>query len=222
MKICTIDCGHGGVDSGSTNGSYKEKDFTLKVGLKVKELLQNTEVKPLMTRDIDKSLSLQDRVNISNKNNSDIFVSIHWNSFTDPRVKGLETFSSISTNGDLATSIHKQLIKDKLYSNDRGVKHELYYVIKNTKARACLVELGFSSNNDELHFMLNNIDNFALSITNGILSYFGYKQISKPSNDFYYRVLVGSYKDKTNAELKVNELKKLGVSSSLVYERVGK
>ena len=218
MKKCTIDCGHGGHDAGATVGNYREKDFNLAVGIKVRDLLKNTEVKVHMTRDTDKYIALQDRCTMSNNNKSDIFVSIHWNSYNNTKVAGFETFASTSSRTDLASNIHRQIIKDKLYTNDRGVKTNTYHVLKNTNARACIVECGFCTNPNDLSLMINNIDKFALSIANGILNHFKLPNITtNTSKDKLYRVIVSSC-NKSNADKLQKELVSKGYKDTYLME----
>lgn len=89
-----IDPGHGGKDPGA-RGLRKtaEKDITLKVGLRLRELLSRRPgVRVLMTRDRDMFIDLEDRAKLANSNEADLFVSIHVNSHPSRAVKGIEIY----------------------------------------------------------------------------------------------------------------------------------
>lgn len=77
-----IDAGHGGKDHGAIDNGKREKDINLGVAKKlaahIKKNMKN--VKVVMTRDDDTFISLQERANIANRNQGDLFISIHTNS----------------------------------------------------------------------------------------------------------------------------------------------
>lgn len=89
-----IDPGHGGKDSGARGArKTEEKDITLKVGLKLRDLLKKQPgVRVLMTRERDVFVELEDRAKFANKMGADLFVSIHVNSHPSRAVKGLEIY----------------------------------------------------------------------------------------------------------------------------------
>ncbi len=91
----TIDAGHGGRDFGASNRGLKinEKTLTLQMAKKLKKYFeQDKHFKVFMTRESDKYLELKDRVKIAQKNNSDIFVSIHVNYTNHKNVYGIDVF----------------------------------------------------------------------------------------------------------------------------------
>jgi N-acetylmuramoyl-L-alanine amidase len=89
-----IDPGHGGKDPGAIGlRRTAEKDITLKVALRLKELLRKrSDVRVLMTRDRDVYLELEERARFANSHGADLFVSIHVNSHPSRLVKGLEVY----------------------------------------------------------------------------------------------------------------------------------
>jgi N-acetylmuramoyl-L-alanine amidase len=89
-----IDPGHGGKDSGALgHRQTEEKDITLKVGLKLKELLSKQRgVRVLMTRDRDIFIELEERAKFANRHDADLFVSVHVNSHPSRSVKGIEMY----------------------------------------------------------------------------------------------------------------------------------
>ena len=89
-----IDPGHGGRDPGAHGQrGTEEKDITLKVGLKLRELLKRDPgLRVLMTRDRDVFVELEDRARFANGNEADLFVSIHVNSHPQRSVRGIEIY----------------------------------------------------------------------------------------------------------------------------------
>lgn len=96
FKISTvvIDAGHGGHDPGTHGKRYKEKDIALSIALKVgKYIDQNVPgVKVIYTRDDDNYVALDKRADIANKNQADLFISIHVNSIPNNTTYGTETW----------------------------------------------------------------------------------------------------------------------------------
>ena len=95
IQTVVIDAGHGGKDPGAIGKKAKEKDITLavakKVGAKIKQ--QNPDVKVYYTRTTDVFVELMERANIANRNDADLFISIHCNSVAkSPKTGGAETF----------------------------------------------------------------------------------------------------------------------------------
>ena len=170
-----IDPGHGGSDAGAVGPSgIREKDITLKVGLKVRDLLESYGYTVVMTRTTDTFVSLQERCDIANNSNADLFVSIHNNSFGDPSANGTETFSyfSYDEGGQVARSIQSKLVS-ALGLRNRGTKTADFYVLRNTKMPAALTELAFISNPTE-EALLNTEDfqnKAAKAIVDGIIGY---------------------------------------------------
>lgn len=178
MSTICIDAGHGynkttGLgDVGAVNGSRREADVTLIVAKKVTNRLRNAGYKVVMTRNDDRALTLQRRCDVSNDYGADLFVSIHANSSADKTPHGIETFHAKvcqATSKRLATNIQSELVK-VTGARDRGVKSENFYVLRNTKAPATLVELGFISNDDECAklFETSYQDKLAHGIVKGI------------------------------------------------------
>jgi N-acetylmuramoyl-L-alanine amidase len=175
-KVVIIDPGHGGRQSGavSVTGAY-EKDFNLAVGLKVQTLLQqHTEIQTVITRQDDTELSLQQRVDIAQLNQADIFVSIHGNKFTTPVPNGIETLYSRKESKDLADILHKHVLPITGFK-DRGVKTASLHVTRETTMPAVLLELGFLSNPaDEAMMLTEDYQNkCAQAIVDGIVEYLG-------------------------------------------------
>lgn len=81
FKTVIIDAGHGGKDPGAHGAYSKEKDVSLAIAKKVRDLLQDDgELNVVMTRTSDKFVQLNKRAQIANSNKGNLFVSIHCNS----------------------------------------------------------------------------------------------------------------------------------------------
>lgn len=94
IKVIVIDPGHGGKDPGAIGRlGTAEKDVTLQVGLRLRDLLKkHLGVEVQMTRDRDVFVELGDRAKFANSKEADLFVSIHVNSHPHRNTKGLEVY----------------------------------------------------------------------------------------------------------------------------------
>lgn len=92
--VIVIDAGHGGKDPGAIGTISKEKNINLAVALKTGEYLEQNvkNVKVLYTRKTDEFMELRDRPEFANKNNADLFISIHSNWISKSTIKGAETW----------------------------------------------------------------------------------------------------------------------------------
>ena len=93
VKTIVIDAGHGGKQPGAISESgISEKDITLDIALRLHRLLDNSPFEVLMTRQDDRTMTLEKRVAFANSNRADLFISIHIN-WTEPReIRPLETY----------------------------------------------------------------------------------------------------------------------------------
>ena len=94
FQTIVIDPGHGGKDPGARGQrGTEEKDITLRVALKLRDLLSRQPgVRVLMTRERDQFVELEDRAKFANERGADLFVSIHVNSHPQRYVKGIEIY----------------------------------------------------------------------------------------------------------------------------------
>jgi N-acetylmuramoyl-L-alanine amidase len=95
QRVVVLDAGHGGDDTGAIGPKSREKDIVLSITLKVGSYIQQNmpNVKVIYTRDTDIFVPLDQRAAIANKNNADLFVSIHANSTKNNKPFGTETFA---------------------------------------------------------------------------------------------------------------------------------
>ncbi len=94
FKTVVIDPGHGGKDPGALGRKVKEKDIVLSVALMTGEYLKREmpDLNVVFTRTEDVFVPLDERAEIANKAKADLFVSIHANSISNPKIQGAETF----------------------------------------------------------------------------------------------------------------------------------
>lgn len=93
IKKVVVDAGHGGNDPGSmTPDGFAEKEITLDVALKLKELLEKDGIEVVLTRSEDRYLTLKDRAASANESRGDLFVAIHVNSIPAESERGVETY----------------------------------------------------------------------------------------------------------------------------------
>lgn len=94
IEVVVIDPGHGGKDFGANVGDAKEKDIVLDLAKRLGQSIKTgyPDIKVIYTRTTDIFIPLYDRAKIANKNNADLFISIHVNGTDNKGVQGTETF----------------------------------------------------------------------------------------------------------------------------------
>ncbi len=123
--VVMIDAGHGGEDPGAINdGGLREKHIVLDIAKQVhKQLSAYSQIKPLLTRSEDIFLPLATRVRLAQQANTDLFLSIHADSFTTSRPRGASVFV-LSRKG--ASSKLAQTLADHANLSDKvgGINFE--------------------------------------------------------------------------------------------------
>lgn len=140
-----IDAGHGGSDTGAIGGGVYEKNITLDLAKRIEDILIKKGYDVKMTRVDDSYVSLQERVDISEEYNPDIFVSVHVNSSVKPEINGIETHYYHQESVALAQTVHASFAS-AVPATNRGLFKSKFYVINHTTSPAILVEIGFISN----------------------------------------------------------------------------
>lgn len=188
-ELCiVIDAGHGGSDPGKVGiNDALEKDINLALALKLKDLLEQKEIKVVLTRDSDIGLydenannkkvdDMQKRCKIIADTQPVFTVSLHQNSYTSPEIKGAQVFyyGQSQKGKELAEILQENLISYVDSSNTRTAKaNESYYLLKKTPTPTVIVECGFLSNPEEADLLLNSDyqDTLANAICMGITAY---------------------------------------------------
>ena len=133
----TIDPGHGGMDSGGTNGDHYESNFTMKISTKIKENLEENGFKIKLTHtegqyttnDYFDEYNKNGRAVIPNEVKSKYTFSIHINKNTSKSVSGFEIYTPVNINYDFIKTIADNLIEyteldystNKLYKFYNGI-----------------------------------------------------------------------------------------------------
>jgi N-acetylmuramoyl-L-alanine amidase len=172
FRTVIIDPGHGGHDMGGRAGQVYEKHLALDTAARLEIFLKSKGIRTVMTRRSDTFISLPGRVAMANRIDQAIFVSVHYNFTTKRDVSGLETFYNTPKSRQLAAFVNEGITRG-VRANNRGVKFARFYVIRNTKCPAILVECGFVSNQTERDRMKQSWfrQSLAEGVGNGILRY---------------------------------------------------
>ncbi|MFW9257354.1 N-acetylmuramoyl-L-alanine amidase [Nostoc sp. CALU 546] len=172
--LVVIDPGHGGKDSGAPGlGGLLEKDVVLPIGRRVAAILEQNGVQALLTRDADFFVELQGRVNIAERVNATLFVSIHANSVDGrPSVNGLEVYYYESGYA-LAEAVRNSILQNIGTIKDRGTRKARFYVLRKSSMPSILVETGYMSGyEDNPRLGTPEYQNrMAEAIASGILKY---------------------------------------------------
>ncbi len=188
-KVITIDPGHGGNDSGAIGPTgIMEKSVTLRIAKELVQLLRAEGATVYMTRTGDTEVAanganatdieeLQARCDVANSHNSDIFVSIHMDSFSSGEAHGTTGYyyTKGSKNSERLADKIRQGVIDQIGTSSRGTQGANFYVIKHTDMPATLVEVAFISNPQEEKLLdsEDGVKKAAQGIADGIADYFG-------------------------------------------------
>ena len=153
--VVVIDAGHGGKDSGNTN----EKDVVLQIS----NLLANMgdeKIKIIQTRTEDDFLTLKERAEFVNKQNPDLFISLHCNSSDNTDASGVEIFSSNKGNNKKLSLGYGWLLLNQQLENKVVFKGKMknadFYLLKHIECPRLVMELGFLSNQNDRERLNDN------------------------------------------------------------------
>lgn len=209
-----VDPGHGGVDKGASRGAMKESVLVLGLAQKIQSLAQtlsSKDLKIILTRESERNIALQSRVNFAEAQSADLFISLHANTSTSPRVSGMEFYfeeknlapdpqapvvdqiladlthngkmrSSLTFAKDLQTNM-KQSARAPLNETKTVIRRAPFFVIENSLSPSLLVEVGFLSNPQEAA-RLNQADYQAEIAQTLVKTILDFKERSDKSADF--------------------------------------
>ncbi|RAP27090.1 N-acetylmuramoyl-L-alanine amidase [Brevibacillus laterosporus] len=175
-KLIVIDPGHGGTDSGAVGTSYKtfEKEINLQVALKLKQRLEASGARVIMTRADDTTLTLEQRVQVAVQNNADMFVSVHHNTHPNAATNGTIMFYYHKGKSmELAELTQREIVATTQYK-DLTSRFGDFHVIRENPKPAILAEIGFMTNPQEEANLRDeqHQHNAAEGLFRGILRYF--------------------------------------------------
>jgi len=186
--IVVIDAGHGGFDPGKVGiNNILEKDINLSIAYKLKSLLEQNDIKVIMTRKDGKGLytkydkdkkrtDMKKRASIINSSDALLAVSIHQNSFTKESSWGAQVFYYQKS---AAGKMLAEIIQDNMKMSLKDGNHRLakpnntYFMLKNSNCPLVIVECGFLSNRKEAVMLTDEIyqEKVAWAIHLGIMEY---------------------------------------------------
>lgn len=191
--VIVIDPGHGGLDGGAVaKDGTSEKNINLSISLYLKEYLEKSGCKVIMTRDKDLSLHNDDnasvkekkrsdlinRRNIANTSNADLLISIHLNYFQQEKYSGAQVFFETNhKESEIVASIIQHSLKENLDKDNNRVAMKLdskKILFQELKIPGVIVECGFLSNYEETTKLKDKDyqEKVAKSIYDGICNYF--------------------------------------------------
>lgn len=174
--VIVIDPGHGGEDTGaiSNSGYTFEKDITLSTAKILANRLEEEGSTVILTRQEDTFETLSDICQVSNENDTDVFISLHYDSSAYMNeATGTTTYYYYEKDKELAECINRSLA-DSLPLENRGVEYGNFQVLRENTQTSLLLELGYmNSDNDVVVFSTESYQTLvAEAIINGLQEYF--------------------------------------------------
>lgn len=167
LPAIILDAGHGGEDGGAVSpGGIKESDINLSITLKLDQMLGLLGETPILLREEDLSLHDDTAVTIREKKVSDLknrtaatnalptatLVSIHQNSYPDPKYKGTQVFYAPTGGSEQLAKAIQQCVSLQIQPNNTRQPKPVpdsVYLMNHIANRAVLVECGFLTNPEE-------------------------------------------------------------------------
>ncbi|PLT30707.1 N-acetylmuramoyl-L-alanine amidase [Peribacillus deserti] len=216
MKIF-IDPGHGGTDPGAAGNGLQEKNITLSIASRLRDILLNeySDVSIMMSRTADTTVSLTERTNAGNLWGADFYLSIHINSGGGT---GYEDYIYPGSGAPASTYqrvIHEEVMKVVAFS-DRGMKSANFHVLRETQMPALLTENGFIDHVHDAAKLENSpfIENIARGHVNGIARAFSLEK----KTTTLYKVQIGAFSSKNNADVLAADAEAKGYDAYTAFD----
>lgn len=225
MKI-VIDAGHGYTTPGKQSpDGMKEYEFNRETAAFVKQYLEiRDDITVHFVHEDGRDVPLSERTRKALSLGADLYISIHANAAGSGKwheANGIETFiytTKPKESLSLAEKIQHDLIQATKLKN-RGVKTANFYVLRETKCPAILIECGFMTNQQEASLLSKKAyrKTCGKSIAQSILTHYKIQEgVSEPST--LYKVQIGAFSDNKNAEALVKQLKKDGYDAVIIKQ----
>ena len=146
--IVVIDAGHGGHDPGAVANKIREKDINLRAATQLAKILKEKGADARLTRSTDVYLKLAERTAFANKNNADVFISLHCNSMPKGKsgVAGFEIYiMALPSDKD---AMNLAIVENREISGDAHSAAEIQKADKKTQL--LLKILGDMQQNDKI------------------------------------------------------------------------
>lgn len=160
------------------------------------------------------------RVGESNATGVDLHMPIHTNAFNG-NVAGLRIFV-YKLGGEaekIAKAIAGELAPITPGESDRISAEPGLYEIKNTNAVCVYLEVGFHDNPEEAQWIIDHTEDIAEAICRGLCGHYGVKYITpEPESDILYRVQIGAFSVRENAENMLARAKAAGFTDAFITE----
>ncbi len=226
MAKVFLSAGHGGTDPGAVAYGMKEKDINLQIMLACQNELVRHGVTVVCSRVTDENDPVAQEVKEANASGCDVAVSFHVNAFRGEgsTADGSETYYwKASADGKRLAELCEKYTQE-IGQNSRGAKpgDDLWF-IKGTGMVAVLCECGFidCDKDNDIFDTVAEQKAFGVAYAKAILEYLGIAyQEERPvevSGDKLYRVQVGAYKVKSNADSMLARLKEAGFEGFITY-----
>ncbi len=214
--VVYLDAGHGGYDIGATYNDRKEKDDNLRLAMAVGNELRNRGIETEFTRVNDIYQSPNEKAQLANADDADLFVSLHRSSSPLPNTNS-GVSSVIYNSGDEKEQLARQ-INDNLeqvgFKNAGVDVRQNLTVLKKTNMPAVLVDVGFINTDSDNNIFDQQFNRIVEGIADAIEEFVRNKEGMKPSVS--YSIQVGLFKNYQNAVNLQNMLLEAGYNSRIV------
>lgn len=212
-----LDPGHGGNDWGASYFGRKEKDDNLNLALAVGQILENNGIDVEYTRTDDVYHTPLEKAMMANNGDADFFVSFHRNATgVQPPSTGVETlvYNDSGIKAQMARNINAQLA-DVGFANRGVIERPNLVVLKRTRMPALLIEAGFIDNEEDNAMFDAKFNQIAEAIAQGILETLDMGTLTEKP---LYKVQVGAYEDKDDADRLVSNLQSQGFEPYVINQ----
>lgn len=213
-----LDAGHGGeTDPGAVYQGRQEKEDNLRLAKAVGEILQQNGIDVVYTRTTDVYQTPFEKAKTANEAGGDLFISFHRNSSPSAnQYDGAQVlvYKNDGIAGEMAENILGAL--GEAGFKELGVEERPgLVVLRKTKMPAILIETGFINSEKDNQIFDENFEEIAQGIADAILGTLDEQEVTGP---VYYRVQVGAFKNKENADRLLYQLLDQGYPAFLLFQ----